>query len=396
VATFLLLTGFVNALKPIKLARSGRSDVALGSLASSAFRRTLRLMLPCTVATIMSWALCQLGGYEIGRLVESEWMSYTSPPRSTTLFGIASDLIQAIYATWARADNIYDKNQWTMEWFLKGSMVLFVTLLATVKATAKYRMLIFLVLFLYSWESMDAMIGLPIYGGALLAELNFEPCISKFTTSRHPVKRALPFSMVLLGWYLMSYPGVHTEWAPWSNALLQVGVHIFPAGSDVYSFWCTVGVFLITGGVLLSSTLQRFLSHPYFLWLGANSFPIYLLHGPLLRSVLNWMVFLFVQPNWHEDVDDDGVVVRVYPTLPIPAAWRFALAIPVFFFVLLVAAHRWTMKIEPWCGAVTKSLEERVCGVKKEAEIPILNGQVPERREEAIRLLNGNGSILPT
>jgi Acyltransferase family len=156
VCMFLLLTGFVNALKPIKLARAGRVDTALESLASSCLRRTSRLVLPCTVATVFAWILCETGGYRIGSMVESSWMNDTSPLPSGSVLAAIHSLIKAIFETWNGKNDI-EKNQWVVPVILKGSLTLYVALLALVRATPGYRMLCFGALFVYSWLCNDGM-----------------------------------------------------------------------------------------------------------------------------------------------------------------------------------------------------------------------------------------------
>lgn len=89
-------------------------------------------------------------------MVDSDWMNNSgSAAPSGSFFAAIYHLIRAIFRTWAYPDNEYDRNQWAMSWFLKGNMVLYVTLLATVRAQPRYRMLIFLALFLYSWKIRD-------------------------------------------------------------------------------------------------------------------------------------------------------------------------------------------------------------------------------------------------
>lgn len=398
VAVFLVLTGYVNALQPIQRARTGNTAGCLSGLASSAFRRTLRLVLPCTVATILSWTIAQCGGYNIARMVDCDWMNTSgSPERSDSFFGAIQDLLRAIYWTWAYAENGYDRNQWSMTWFLKGTMTLYVTLLATVRAQPRYRMLIFAALFLFSWKTRDTLIGMPIFAGGLLCEISMEPIVSKFSASRSTIRRALPLSMAIVGWYLMSYSGDNTEWASWSNSLLQIGIKLFPDGSEILNFWDVTGVLLLVTAIVLSSTLQYILSHPVLLWLGTQSFPIYLLHGPLLRSFLNWMLFAFSEPSWYEERDEDDVVIRIFPRLPMPPAWKFIFAIPIFFAVVLGLARLWTLHVEPWCAHVTKWAEETVCGSgqksdKSQESKPILDELVSGNRD-----VNGEpkGPILP-
>jgi len=396
VAIFLVLTGFVNAIQPIQKARAGGTDASLSGLASSAFRRTLRLVLPCMIATFFSWIIAQCGGYNIARMVESDWMrSSGSAERSKSVLAAITDLLRAVYHTWAWADNEYDRNQWSMTWFLRGTMLLYVTLLATVRARPRYRMLIFLGLFLYSWKTRDTLGGIPIFGGGLLCELSMEPMVSKFSTSRSAVRRALPFSMALVGWYLMSYSGDHTEWASWTRALLKIGANVFPAGAEILSFMDLTGVLLLVSSIVLSSPLQHILSHPVCLWLGTHSFPIYLVHGPLLRSFLNWILYAFTEPIWVEEKDDDGAVVKIYPKLPIPPLWKFFFAVPIFLVAVFVSARLWVIYIEPLCAQFTKWAEDTACGNTRTTE------NSPQPTAELVEVAdkaeddNQNGPILP-
>ncbi|KAL9633295.1 MAG: hypothetical protein Q9164_004782, partial [Protoblastenia rupestris] len=100
VACFIILSGFVNSLRPIKLAKSGQIDTALSNLAVSSFRRSFRLFLPALTATTLSWFACQLGAYEIARNSDAYWLSVTSPRRSISWGTAIDDLVRAIRDTW--------------------------------------------------------------------------------------------------------------------------------------------------------------------------------------------------------------------------------------------------------------------------------------------------------
>lgn len=209
------------------------------------------------------------------------------------------------------------------------------------------------------------MAGIPIYGGAILAELSMDHKIIKFASSRNITSRVLPFVMFIMGLYMYSFPSHKPKWAGWSRILNQIGLTVFPHGSELWTAWASTGsIFLLTGSIL-SESLQRFLSHPVFLYLGTHSFPIYLIHGPLLRSFLNWMLYIFVAPVWYQETVGD-IVTKVWARYPLPPAWKFVVALPIFFAVLLWLAQLWTAKIEPQCGKVTKWLEDAVCGSEPE------------------------------
>ncbi len=159
VALFFVLSGYVNALKPIKQARAGSIDNALTNLASSSFRRTGRLVLPAAAATVISWLLCQFGAYEIARASDAPWIRDTSALRSEPWSAAVLALLKNIAATWIFGhENKYDQPQWALIFLFKGSMLVFMTLLATVSATARWRMIVVVVMYAWSWASGDCKI----------------------------------------------------------------------------------------------------------------------------------------------------------------------------------------------------------------------------------------------
>lgn len=133
VATFFVLTGYVNAMKPLKQARNGDIDKAMSGLASSTLRRTGRLLLPTIAVTIASWMICQLGGYKTGKVYDSEFIRDTSPDSIPGFVGPIRSLVSNCFSTWSSGSNIYDPIQWTLPFLLKGSMLIYLTLLATVR-----------------------------------------------------------------------------------------------------------------------------------------------------------------------------------------------------------------------------------------------------------------------
>jgi peptidoglycan/LPS O-acetylase OafA/YrhL len=80
-AVFFLLSGYVCALKPLRLFRDGRLDDGRRAIESSAFRRVPRLVVPTTAATILIWTLSQFGAFEAAQHAESDWLRRTVPPK---------------------------------------------------------------------------------------------------------------------------------------------------------------------------------------------------------------------------------------------------------------------------------------------------------------------------
>ena len=166
VAAFALLAGYVNSLSALKKARAGNSDAALQGIAKSAFRRTGRFVTPAVIATTLSWLLCQFGAYRIANISSSNWIRDTSPGPSSSFAMAFYDLFKNLGTTWLNGANEYDRIQWTLTFLLKGSMMTYLTLFATVYVKPKWRMLICVGLYYFKWKSGDCkpqrvLLGIP-------------------------------------------------------------------------------------------------------------------------------------------------------------------------------------------------------------------------------------------
>jgi peptidoglycan/LPS O-acetylase OafA/YrhL len=140
VALFFILSGYVNALKPVRLTEEGNVDGALGGIAISSFRRSFRLVLPASVVTIASWLLTQLHFFELARNSDAGWYRDNSALPSPNLGRAIYDLIYNLISTWTHADNEYEKPQWTLVHLLKGSFYTYLFLVATVHVANRHRL----------------------------------------------------------------------------------------------------------------------------------------------------------------------------------------------------------------------------------------------------------------
>lgn len=203
--------------------------------------------------------------------------------------------------------------------------------------------------------------GTNVYCGALLAHLSAQSS-SLAKPECKLLTRIAPALCLLLGLHLSGYPENSYEWASWSRQLAEIGLFVFPAGAEYWRFWSAIGAQLMTAAVLLCPSLQKILSHPALIWLGGLSFPLYLIHGPLMRSFLVWMVFGFQKPVTYCSKDSDDNTETSWVQVPFPENWVWYATIPVFFFVLLLTAHLWTLTVEPYCAWMTGRMEETVYG----------------------------------
>jgi peptidoglycan/LPS O-acetylase OafA/YrhL len=73
VALFFLLSGYVCSIKPLRLARAGKYEEAWSCIASSAFRRVMRLFIPATLATFVAFVFAQCGAFELAHGIHAEY-----------------------------------------------------------------------------------------------------------------------------------------------------------------------------------------------------------------------------------------------------------------------------------------------------------------------------------
>jgi hypothetical protein len=165
---------------------------------------------------------------------------------------------------------------------------------------------------------------------------------------------------------------------PWSDSLLLTGLRIFPADADLRAYWNQIGVTLIIASIVFSTSIQRLFNLRVLQWLGARSFPIYLVHGPVLRSFHNWIVFAGARVEWIEERDAEGNAVGFIPMFRIPPASRFMWTMPVFLVVTIVLSNQWYRHVEPFCGIIAKRIEEKVCGGQSEQH-PTFVGKIEAR-----------------
>ncbi|KAF1985506.1 hypothetical protein K402DRAFT_357556 [Aulographum hederae CBS 113979] len=347
VALFMILMGFVNSLKTMKQAQSGDLTPAVTGLARTSFARIPRLVLPGTTVTIIAWFLCQLGFFEVARQSSAWWLSHNSRAPSANWYSAVGDLVQALVETWVEAENPYDQPQWALVYLMKGSLFTFLILLLTSTTRPSYRRLIIAIAYLWSWSTHDGLVGTNVFFGMFLADLHVTSTLPTFRT---PSLRLLPLLTAFLALWLMSYPS-SDEYAdadvPWIRALTHIFRSMTPNPSEMSRYIPGVGAQLLCLSIHVSQDLKALFSIRVFTWLGSVSLSMYLLHGPLMRSVLAWMAF---GPAYLLGVrNSEGKI-------PAPSGFALTIILLSWFGLLLVIVHIWTKRIEPLFARATKFL----------------------------------------
>lgn len=155
VSIFAFVTGYVCALKPIKLSRQGQQEAAFTSISKSALRRVPRLVIPTAFATCIIWVMAQFGLFLVAKRSDSWWVGATAPDQVPHLGDALYSLFYNIITTWTNGHNSYDGNQWTLLPLLKGSFWVYIFIFATAYMQPRYRMMATMSMFAYFWVASD-------------------------------------------------------------------------------------------------------------------------------------------------------------------------------------------------------------------------------------------------
>lgn len=143
VPIFAFLTGFVCALKPLKLSQQPTQyGEALAAVARSAFLRPIRLVLPAAVATVISFICTALGGYRAAASSDSRWVRFDAPVQEPTFKLEVSRLLRALLTTWTNGTNLYDRHQWALRPLLVGAFQVYILVAVMVGMRQKYRLIL--------------------------------------------------------------------------------------------------------------------------------------------------------------------------------------------------------------------------------------------------------------
>jgi peptidoglycan/LPS O-acetylase OafA/YrhL len=209
------------------------------------------------------------------------------------------------------------------------------------------------------------MVGMPTFGGVLLADISLSPRFQQLAAMKTVLNSVIVTILFFSGMFLMSFPAIEPTWSPWYRFIIEDLSGVFPDGANLFSYNVTVGILLSLLGITISPALQGFFSTRPLLWLGNLSLPIYLVHGPLLRSVFLWMAYVGTQPVSDEVISEDGSFVTTDLPLGRPSTLRLVITLPIFLILTISCSLLWNRNVEPWCAKIAKSTEE-LCMASKE------------------------------
>jgi len=268
VAVFFVLSGFILSLPFANDRRLSRILVAM-------LKRWPRLAALTTIACLFAWALIWLSTREYKHAAEaigSGWLAtHGNAPLAGHPLTLFNALREGLFTAFLTGDVHFDSPLWTMRIELFSSFAIFCAapILFAVQSWPLRLALIFVVMVICGGTYpityfSDFLIGTIL---AMLYAENRLPTLSG--------RQALILGIVAI--YLFSFT---YEQKLLIHAPLKA---IMPAGDTSHFVWDAGAVLMIL--VLLGNpTLRAIFSKSWAVWLGLLSFPIYLLHGPIMLS----------------------------------------------------------------------------------------------------------------
>ncbi|EZG18142.1 hypothetical protein A7C99_4580 [Trichophyton rubrum] len=360
VTIFAFLTGYVCALKPLRLSGSGNYNASFSSIAKSAFRRPPRLILPATIALLFAWTVAQFGAFKVATRSDVDWFRAASVKVDPSWLKEISRLFFTILSTWTIGRNDYDDHQWALRPLLLASMLVYILLVATMYVKYHFRLAIYVVMILYFHQ--DASPNTETFGqqacyGMMLSDIASNHPENSYISSRPWLRRAICWVAIALGLWSASYPEHDVDRCGWSNILLESSKYMFPPNVNLGKRFTALGVDLIILGIFLSPSIKNVLSNSFFLWFGRNSFAVYLTHGTLLKTVLTYMVYGNITGEpWVVTKNENGEDV-LPPWFTRGSPGVFAICIPIWLVIVYTIAHFWTTYVDSFCARVTQRLE---------------------------------------
>ncbi|KAF2150503.1 hypothetical protein K461DRAFT_269946 [Myriangium duriaei CBS 260.36] len=365
VVIFFLVSGYSLSIKPLSLIRSGPCAHAqlLTSLSSSFIRRPIRLLLPIFASTLIVLLAAQIGLYSYAASFASKptkfhqyfkgWAFEATPVIAPTIY---LQIVDWCYSMYDLLDFVthfhwtmtrYDIHLWTIPVELRCSLILFATYIATalMNSTTRLVSLAIFVAAAMTWGDAWEM-GL-FWIGMGLCELDM-----MIPAAAH--KGGIPKRWIAnftVGLYLMSTPMMFAKHSPFFSDLMRI--HIWGLReSDQARFWQCIGATQVLITVSRCQTFKSFFSNRLARYLGRISYALYLVHGPILRSLGYSLAFKLWQITGRATQAQYSTAVVLTAIVVLPA--------------VILAADIFCKKIDEPITRLSRRIESRL----RDADLP--------------------------
>ncbi|KAK1976605.1 acyltransferase [Colletotrichum cereale] len=315
VCVFFVISGYALSYKPAKLTVQPKKGDFTTAVASSVFRRYLRLFLPTMATSLAVACLAHFKFYEVEPVPNQAGLHFRPPVLDTfsgqmknwwLAFGTLSDPFSRDLD---RGNNFaYDTVLWTIPVEYQGSLVVFLTHIAFYRLRPRIRILLSIFLMAYTihcgyWHFFLFLSGLCLatlyfYGqvkhnthepAALMLPLtsttltfgNFGSSFSSLVSSGKDDagKKAVQIISFLGALWLLSYPEATAPIAPGYRTIFALTPARHGGGDN---FWIPIAAVWLVFTIDKSPVIKPLFTNRYIQYLGRISYSIYLVHHSLI------------------------------------------------------------------------------------------------------------------
>lgn len=267
VTLFFVLSGYV-------LTHSLFKTGSPATIVRIAQRRIPRLAFLTTIVCVISWMMLSLGLYhnvEAGHLSGSTWLSglgFITPPYLPYPLTLFDAVMQGAVWTFFRGDTYLNSSMWTMRVELIGSyLAICSALLIFNVASRTWRCLIVSAIAFYLAVSGNSQL-ICFLVGVVIADIQY--------SYRPKINDSISVIFIVFALYLYGYNGTTSETFAY--------IHGITFGID-HIYVLIISSFLIISVCIFNKRSSMALSGNVARFLGWISFPLYLVHLPIIFSV---------------------------------------------------------------------------------------------------------------
>ncbi len=313
---FFVISGFVLSYKPVRALHAGDRDKCYTTLASSTFRRGIRLFGPCLVSTLMIACLRQMGYLGLARetFVEEMWKWQAA-------------IVHQITWSWEWDRDLrpaYDVHLWTIPIEFAHSMLLFMTLLMLSRARRGVRRATVFAMMMYcltcgKWAGFEFLAGLLLAEVYVLRSTEAKEWEGDSETDQPQASiagwllKTFQCGLIVLGLFIGGWPNKGAEDTPGIRYFLAQTPLPF-AKMDALApqkFWFGLSAVATVWAVGDLGFLRRFFEGPFAQYCGRISYAVYICHGPVEELFRDWLL-------GHPEIPAKGEVgvADYHPALP--------------------------------------------------------------------------------
>lgn len=286
VATFFIISGYVLSTKPLSLIQSGEHTKLADNLGSALFRRWLRLYTPLIATTflyMLTWhvfgGLWIAGAKKQSNLRDEVWWWYAELKNFSFIFNMGGE-------PWLS----YNFHLWSIPVEMKGSIVVYTSLLAFSRATTKARLWCTVGLMYYFMYICDGWYCSLFMMGMFLADLDLLSAkgqLPRFFARLSPYKMFIYYHLLAVALYLGGIPaqsndlGILSRNRGWYYLSFLKPQAVF----DYKWFYLFIAASCLVSAIPRIPWLRRLFETRFCQYLGRVSFSLYLVHGPVLWTI---------------------------------------------------------------------------------------------------------------